>query len=270
MVRATSFVLAGAIVACGSDPAAVEGAGGSASSGATTSTTTGGGPAPLSLHASFVAETAPGQGPSLLRLANDTVDEKLSITLPDGEPFAFYAVDWLTTTDYEPVAITTPVEELVVSVHTTENLCIRILFEEISGVQVLEPLHAYTLHVTLPDTGFAAEIVEEELPEPFLGVRARVDDPSALKIAAMSTLELTIDGEVTTFEKLFFPEQPVRYTLLPAAPLSIDALRYVAGDGSIHEIAAPIALDEAPGYTVVVATKPVEGAAASVELVRQD
>lgn len=267
-MRATSFVLAGAIVACGSDPGPVEGAGGASSSATASTTTSGGDPAPLSLHASVIAETAPGKGPSLLRLANDTVDEKLSITLPDSEPFAFYAVDWLTTTDYLPVAVTTPVDEVIVSVHTTDNVCIRILFEEIAGVQVLEPLHAYTLHVTLPETGFEAEIVEAELPEPFVGVRARVDDPSAL--AKEATLELTIGGEPIIFEKIFFPELPVRYTLLPAAPLVLESLRYVAGDDSVHEIAAPITLDEAPGYTVVIATEPVAGAAATVELVRQE
>lgn len=269
MVRGVGFAFSLALVACGSDPAPTSGGGGSSSSAATTGGG-GGEVAPLVFHASFVAETTPGQAPALLRLANDVVDEKLAITLPDGEPYAFFAVDELTTTDYLPVAVTTPVEEVIVSVHTTESLCIRILFEEIAGVQVLEPLHAYTIHVTLPDEGFAAEIVEDAAPAPFVGLRAQVDDPKALSKATATSLTLEVGGAALAFEKIFFPELPVRYELLPAGALAVDALRYVAGDGSAHELAAPLTLAEAPGYTVVIAPEPVAGAAATAELARAE
>lgn len=221
---------------------------------------------PRTFHLSVIAETQAGRAPALLRLANETVDERLAITLADGEAFAFYDIPWQTTTDYVPAALANPVAEVILSLCTIDA-CIRVNFDEVGGVQALQPLEAYTLVVTKSD-GFVAEIVKDAAPEPFVGVRPHVIDSSA-GFEVGTHLDLVLSGHELVFEKVFAPV-PGRYELLPPmADLSLDKLTYIDGEGTSHVLDEPLVLPSAPGYTVVLGSAPMDGAAVDVPLVAQ-
>ena len=221
---------------------------------------------PRMFHLSVVAETEPGRAPALIRLHNDTAEDRLAITLPDGEAFAFYDIPWQTTTEYVPAALAEPVAEVILSLCTIDA-CIRINFDEIGGVQALEPLAAYTLVVTKPGE-FAAEIVRDADPAPFMGVRPHVIDSSA-GIAVGTHLDLTLSGSELVLERVFYPV-PGRYELFePVVDPTLETLRYIDGEGTSHVLEEPIALPSAPGYTVVLGPNPVEGATANVLLTAQ-
>ena len=182
------------LAACGGGEApsepATSGTGGASSSGSSTAGAgAGNGFVPRMFHLSVLAETEPGRAPALLRLDNATPEDRLAITLPDGEAFAFYDIPWQTTTDYVPAALSDPVAEVILSLCTIDA-CIRINFDEIGGEQALAPLGAYSLVVTKPGD-FAAEIVGEPDPEPFVGVRPHVIDGSA-GIAVGTHLDLVL------------------------------------------------------------------------------
>ena len=81
------------LAACGGGEApsepATSGTGGASSSGSSTAGAgAGNGFVPRMFHLSVLAETEPGRAPALLRLDNATPEDRLAITLPDGEAFA--------------------------------------------------------------------------------------------------------------------------------------------------------------------------------------
>ncbi len=129
------------------------------------------------MQASFVAEDQPGDGPALLRMFNDTPDQVLSLTLDDNQEYALYLIDPLAVSDYTITASDDMFADAILSIHSGES-CVRKPFAEMTGPLALEPGHAYAIRVAI-DGGFVGLIEEEAVPEPFIGVRAHVADPSA-------------------------------------------------------------------------------------------
>lgn len=205
------------------------------------------------VHASFVAEQKAGAGPALLRMFNDTEDQILSLTLDDNRPFTFYLVEPLTVTDYEITVSEDMWEEAILSIHTFDT-CIRKQFAEMTGPLVLEPGHAYGIHVSV-ENGFQAQIEEEPVPEPYVGVRAHVTDLAANATPGPSELSLSTGdappGEVVF--KTIFTEYPEPYVLVPGSKVTLDKIRFVDRSGTAHESASPVVLEGSYGYTVYVA-----------------
>ncbi|MEQ9320062.1 MAG: hypothetical protein RIF41_12940, partial [Polyangiaceae bacterium] len=197
---------------------------------------------------------------------NATEEDRLAITLPDGEAFAFYDIPWQTTTEYVTAALSDPVADVILSLCTIDA-CIRINFDSIGGVQALEPLAAYSLVVTKPGD-FAADIVQDADPAPFVGVRPHVIDGSA-GIAVGTNLDLVMSGQEIVLEKIFVPV-PGRYEMLdPIDEPVLEQLTYIDGEGTTHVLEESLSLPDAPGYTVVLGPSAVDGAAASVLLTAQ-
>jgi len=218
------------------------------------------------LHASFVREDAPGAGPALLRMFNDSETEVLSLTLDDGQEFTFYLVEPLTVTDYQVTTSDDMWTDAILSIHTQET-CIRKEFADITGPLALEPGHAYGIHVSVAE-GFVAQIEEDPQPEPFIGFRALVTDPAASSAPAPSELTLSLAGgslQDVVFNT-YFDEYPEPYVLVPASAVEIDSVRFVDRSGAAHESTSPIVIEGGAGYTVHVAPEPEEGAEISIAL----
>jgi len=233
----------------------------------TTSATTTSPPDPV-LHASFVREEKAGAGPALLRLHNATGDQILSLTLDDGRPFSFYLVEPLAVTDHVITTSDDMFEDAILSIHTTDT-CVRKPFHEMTGPLSLEPGHAYGIHVSL-ETGFLANIEEDATPDPYVGFRALVADPSSSGLSSPAPSELVIstsaapDGEVAF--KTIFSEFPEPYVLVPGSKVNVDKVRFVDRTGTAHETSAPFVVEGAHGYTLHIADKAMDGAEIDVVL----
>jgi hypothetical protein len=218
------------------------------------------------IHASFVAEQEAGAAPALLRMFNDTEDQILSLTLADGRPFTFYLVEPRTATDHEITVSADMWQDAVLSIHTLDT-CVRRRFSEMTGPLVLEPGHAYAIHVTVGD-GFIASIEEEPVRAPYVGIRAHVTDPSSSPTPGPSKVLLSageaVDGEIV-FDTIF-TEVPEPYVLVPSSKITLETIRFVDRSGTAHESTAPVVLGGSHGYTVYVADEAREGAALDVPL----
>lgn len=216
------------------------------------------------LYVSFVSETGPGAGPALLRMFNDTEAQILSLTLPTGEAFAFYLIEAQAASDYALVASDDMFEDAILSLHTLDT-CIRRPFSAINGPLSLEPGRAYAIHIALED-GYIADIVEEESPDPYVGMRALIDDPAkATKVGAETTLFLSTDIGELSFEDVY-GSLPAPFLRVDAGELAVDQIRLVDLAGVEHTAEGPFSLSGAFGYTVYVGPEPVEGAAHEVAL----
>jgi hypothetical protein len=213
-----------------------------------------------SVYVSIVAEEGPGSGPALLRMVNDTPGQILSLTLPTGEAFAFYLVEPGTSSDYAPIASANMLDDAILSLHTLDT-CIRKPFAELNGPLSLEPGRAYSLHVS-GNVGFIGDIVEDEAPAPFLGIRVLIDDRSLPTQVGAASL-LTLSSEATDslqFEDVF-DELPAPFHKIDAPSLSLDEIRFRDLAGVEHVAPGPIELSGAFGFTVYVAPEPTEGGA---------
>ncbi len=265
----TPRLLAGLLLAvAGCAPAGEE-----TSSPATTTTSTSSGTTSTStatekppLVASFVAEDEAGDAPALLRMFNDTPDQILSMTLDDGREYAFYLIDPLAASDHVITMSDDMLEDAVLSIHTFDS-CVRKPFASMTGPMVLEPGHAYAIHVTVED-GFAGVIEEEAMPEPFFGVRAHVFDPAASTTPAPAQLVLSMAGDPAgeVLYDTIFSELPEPYTYVPGAKLELEKIRFVDRAGVPHEASSPVVLEGAYGYTVHIDDAALEGAAITVPL----
>jgi len=196
-------------------------------------------------------------------MTNDTFGQILSLTLPTGEAFAFYLVEPSMTTEYAPIASADMFEDAILSLHTLDT-CVRRAFTELTGPLSLEPGHAYTIRVA---DDFIAEIVEDAMPEPFVGLRVIIKDPAkASAPGAMSTLSLS-DGELgdLLFEDVY-GELPAPFLRVDASTLILDELRFRDLAGVEHSAQGPFAVDGAFGYTVYLTDGAVEGAAVQIPL----
>lgn len=227
-------------------------------SGSGTSTSTGEVEPTDALTFSIVREEGPGLEPAKLRMVNDTETQILSMTLPTGEAFVFFVIDPGATSEWAVVASDDMVEDAILSVHTLDT-CVRRPFSEISGPTVLEPGHAYSLHVSDPD-GYVAEIVEEPQPSPFIGLRTVIDDPSkAASLGAVPELvlstasgELVLSGDVDVL--------PAPYVEFDQASLTIESVRLVDVAGVEHAASGPFELEGAFGFTLHVGRETPAGA----------
>lgn len=216
------------------------------------------------LFVSFVAEGGPGAGPAMLRMFNDTEAQILSLTLPTGEAFAFYLIEGQAVSEYALVASDDMVEDSILSLHTLDT-CIRRPLSAVYGPTSLEPGRAYGIHISLED-GYIATIEEEAMPEPYVGLRALIDDPAkATQVGAESTVYLsTPEGELA-FEDVY-SELPAPFSKHEIGKLALDRIRFVDLAGIEHVAEGPFNLSGFFGYTIYVAETPVEGAAQNIPL----
>jgi hypothetical protein len=216
------------------------------------------------LFVSFVAEDGPGAGPAMLRMYNDTEAQILSLTLPTGEAFAFYLIEGQSVSEYALIASDDMVEDSILSLHTLDT-CIRRPLDAVYGPTALEPGRAYGIHISLGD-GYVATIEEEAPPEPYVGLRALIDDPAkATKVGAESTLYLSTDAGDLSFEDVY-GDLPAPFSKHDFAGLALDGLRFVDLGGVEHVAGGPINLSGSFGYTIYVDELPVDGAAETIPL----
>ena len=258
MLHRISLCLLAAVVGCA--PASEETSStttstspaGSTSTGSTGTQSTTTGPAKPVLHASFVAEEKPGDAPALLRMYNDTPDQILSLTLDDNEEYTFYLIEPLTASDHEITTSDDLLTDAILSIHTTDS-CVRKPFAEMTGPLVLEPGHAYSIHVSIED-GFSGLIVEDPMPDPYIGVRALVKDPAGSQTPTPAELVLSTGnappGEITY--NTIFTEFPEPYVHVAGPQIDVESIRFVDRAGVAHGAWTPIVLQGSYGYTVHV------------------
>ncbi len=216
------------------------------------------------LFVSFVAEDGPGAGPAMLRMFNDTEAQILSLTLPTGEAFAFYLIEGQSVSEYALIASDDMVEDSILSLHTLDT-CIRRPLNAVYGPTSLEPGRAYGMHISLED-GYIATIEEEAAPEPYLGLRALIDDPAkATKVGAESTLYLSTAAGDLAFEDVY-GDLPAPFSKHEIAGLAVESLRFVDLAGVEHVAQGPFSVSGSFGYTIYVDEMPVDGAAEAVPL----
>lgn len=256
---ACSILVALSLAAC---EQAADNSGGSADGGAGGQ---GGAPeAEPALFVSFVSEDGPGAGPAMLRMYNDTEAQILSLTLPTGEAFAFYLIEGQSVSEYALIASDDMVEDSILSLHTLDT-CIRRPLNAVYGPTSLEPGRAYGIHISLDD-GYVATIEEEAAPEPYVGLRALIDDPAkATQVGAESTLYLSTDAGELAFEDVY-GELPAPFSKHDSDELALDRLRFVDLGGMEHVAEGPFNLSGSFGYTIYVDEAPVDGAAQVIPL----
>jgi hypothetical protein len=254
------LLLAGVLLGCDGQSASPEpvGDGGLGGEGGS-----GGAPAAApALYVSFVAEVGPGAGPALLRMANDTPGQILSLTLPTGEAFAFYLVEPGQVTDYAPIASADMLEDAILSLHTLDT-CIRKPFAELNGPLSLDPGSAYTIRVS-GDNGFVGDIVEEAEPEPYVGIRTIIDDRALpTQVGASSLLTLSVEDVGDLALEDVFDELPAPFMALDTETLAVGQIRFRDLAGVEHSAPGPSLSSGVFGYTVYVGPEPVGGAVAT-------
>lgn len=272
MVHRVLLCVLASVIGCA--PAAEESSspttsGSTASSTGTGGTSTGGTTSeaakPL-IHASFVAEKKAGDAPALLRMYNDTPDQILSLTLDDNDEYTFYLIEPLAASGYEITTSDDMWTDAILSIHTFDS-CVRKPFAEMTGPLVLEPGHAYSIHVTIED-GFSGVIEEDAMPEPYIGVRALVKDPAGSQAPTPARLVLSTGqappGEITYHT--IFTEFPEPYVHVPGPKIEIGTIRFEDRAGVAHGAWTPIVLEGSYGYTVHVDDQVHEGAEIDVPL----
>ncbi len=253
-----------AVLLAGCDEQAADGSGGIADADVGAGGQGGAAETEPALFVSFVAEDEPGAGPAMLRMYNDTEAQILSLTLPTGEAFAFYLIEGQAVSEYALIASDDMVEDTILSLHTLDT-CIRRPLNAVYGPTSLEPGRAYGIHISLED-GYVATIEEEATPEPFVGLRALIDDPAkATKVGAESTLYLATDAGELAFEDVY-GELPAPFSKYDAAGLALGSLRFVDLAGAEHTAEGPFNLSGSFGYTIYVDEAPVDGAAQAIQL----
>ncbi|NUP13624.1 MAG: hypothetical protein HOW73_46910 [Polyangiaceae bacterium] len=217
------------------------------------------------MFVSFLSEEGPGNGPAMLRMVNDTDGQILSLTMPTGEAFSFYLVEPLMATDYVLASSDNMLEDAILSLHTLDT-CVRRPFSAMNGPLSLDPGKAYSIHVALED-GFIATIEEEAAPDPFVGLRVIINDPSKpSEVGAASMLYVSSAGGELVFEDVY-DELPAPFAKMEMASLELESLRFVDLAGIERSASSAAVAAGAFGYTAYVGADRVEGAVAVIELV---
>lgn len=265
-VRGAMLLAFAALAGCGQSAPGPNGDDTSSSSTSTTSSGSSGGPAaPPAPLVSVVAETAPGSGPAVIHFFNDTP----AILTYNLGPAFFALVEPFTTTEPALAASADVPADSVLMYHSEANICVPIKTDTIPGPNILEPGLGYTVHVTKGEgkLEFYVEMLDAEKPEPFLAVRPHV--PASNSDLEAPGLTLTFaDPSAAPLVFDIFGSNPGGYTQLDGGAVEISRLDYSDQKGNHFAFEGSIQLsnEEARGFTFVVGSQPVEGAAAVLQL----
>jgi hypothetical protein len=256
-------------VGCGSDPATPSDPGtpknlGDDQRSVTTVPVNPGTLLPSVLYASFIEETDAGEAPALVAFQNDT---KFIMSLWLGQA-EFIAIPSGLSVGPE-LAASAAVETDTTTGQHKNGACVKFPINKFDGPSVLDPGQSYSMHIALdPVLGFVGSLTEEQ-PRPFVGVRAKVLDPTSDAFHP-SRLHLALlgnhpDGRGGSPSFTTYDENRTNY--VNAGTTAFTAmLTFSAGSGKRYAAAGAVEIPVAPGYTVEVDVEPRAGAAAVVAL----
>lgn len=268
--RVAFFSLAIGLLGCSSDSAGTSSTGGAggteAGSGGSVagdaSTDADAGPPPIDVfYASFVPETAVGEGPASLHFHNDT-EFTLSFWLGQA---AFVAIPAGSKVGPE-LSASAAVEVDTTTGKHIENACVKFPLNKYVGPAQLEPGSHYSMAVSFDSGSGWTGTLTETSGLPFVALRAKVFDPSAYGMR-FSTVGLKLEGERggRRLSWATYDQYPTYYAFAGPGWFR-GTLRFVAGDGRKYASSESIELGEAPGYTIVIDDEAIPDAALVIAL----
>lgn len=219
-------------------------------------------PVPAQFVASFIAETAPGDGPAFVTFHNQTPNIQ-SLWLAGAE---FIEVPAGTTRGPELTASATVEQDTTTGKHENDR-CVAVPLKGYSGPSALSPGKHYVMAITPDGPAYLGDLTETT-GDPFVAVRVRVQDSAATPFdAARVALDLGAPGGPTQWS--IFDAEPTRYVLAGTDSVTL-TVQFEGAAGGNYAGTAPVTLAGAPGYTVVIAEQQVPGATQSIVLPRSD
>lgn len=216
---------------------------------------------------SVLPEEGLGNEPSMVRFANQTQADLLSLAIGDGQLYAFVEVPAGTTTAFLPKALVALDTWVEVGVCNT-GICVPWPVNEYIGVTDLQPAQAYTLQIDDPaPSEYRLQVLGEDPPAPFVGARAQVDAPGNGPPDKAVRLELTLaQGDPLVFEDAYAPGSPSQYVAVDGEAIAIETVTFRDRSNRVYSLQGGGTVSGAGGYTFVVTTTEVEGAVLSLWL----
>jgi hypothetical protein len=220
---------------------------------------------PPSVHASFVVETAPGEGASMISLVNETP----FIMSMWVEQAVFFGVLPGSGTGPDLATSAKLIEDTTFGRHTSQGTCVQFRLKTLQGVSAMQPGNYYEATITYDDyDGFAADVSEIAGNGPYMALRTQIVDPAAGSFKP-SQLEIELPGERHSAFFQTYEKTPTSYVYAGAERIVIQSITFTDRSGQKYLSQAGLELEGAVAYTINVQTQPVATASISVPLFAQ-